>query len=205
MTKETDVQARIEALEREIREKTEALATLRRQQPCEPVADHVLHGPDGARVPLSGLFGEKRDLIVIHNMGSRCPYCTLWADGFQGVLPHLEDRAAVVLVSPDDPATQQRFAASRGWRFRMLSNGDSGFTEAVGYQGEKDGKTWVWPGFSTFRREEDGRVTRVAHAAFGPGDPYCSVWHLFALLDGGAADWQPRFAYQAPGSTIRPR
>src|ERR1700684_285660 len=32
--------------------------------------------------PLADLFGGKPDLFVIHNMGASCPYCTVWADGF---------------------------------------------------------------------------------------------------------------------------
>ena len=42
----------------------------------------------------------KRDLIVIHNMGASCPYCTLWADGFNGIYDHLADRAAFVALQP---------------------------------------------------------------------------------------------------------
>jgi len=45
----------------------------------EEVADYqmaTLHGP----VRLSELFAGKADLIVIHNMGTTCPNCTLWAD-----------------------------------------------------------------------------------------------------------------------------
>jgi len=40
------------------------------------VEDYALAGPKG-RVRLSKLFGKKRDLLVIQNMGRRCPYCTM--------------------------------------------------------------------------------------------------------------------------------
>ena len=56
------------------------------------------------------LFGSMKDLFVIHNMGSGCPYCTLWADGYNGIYEHLTSRAAFVIASPDSPAAQQRFA-----------------------------------------------------------------------------------------------
>jgi predicted dithiol-disulfide oxidoreductase (DUF899 family) len=93
------------------------------QQTVEPeeVADYVLTGADGP-VRLSALFGGKDTLFVIHNMGKTCPACTMWADGYNGVVPHLESRAAFVVTSPDDPATQAAFAASRGWRFHMVSH-----------------------------------------------------------------------------------
>lgn len=46
----------------------------------QPVADHVFGTLNGSTM-LSALFGERDELIVIHNMGSKCAYCTLWADG----------------------------------------------------------------------------------------------------------------------------
>ncbi|HEV2097343.1 MAG TPA: DUF899 family protein, partial [Stellaceae bacterium] len=87
----------------------------------EEVPDYVFSNCDGA-VPISELFGDKADLIVIHNMGTTCPNCTLWADGFNGVYDHLANRAAFVVSSPDMPEVQKRFAASRGWRFPMVSH-----------------------------------------------------------------------------------
>ena len=73
----------------------------------------------------------------------------------------------------------------------MLSNGESGFTEDMGFMEEKDGEKHPWPGFSTFRSTDDGAIELVAQAAFGPGDPYCAVWHMFEILDGGVGKWQP--------------
>jgi len=193
--KTAELQGEIAALEKALREKEQELARLRRRGPHEPVEDFSLVGSDGVPVPLSSLFGTKRDLILIHNMGSGCPYCTLWADGFNGVIKHLEDRAAFVVVSPDPPELQQAFAARRGWRFTMVCNGTSGFTEAMGYSMEYQGRTYYKPGCSTFRLEDDGSIVRVAHAQFGPGDPYCAPWHLFALLAEGSGQWEPKFKY----------
>lgn len=70
-------------------------------------------------VRLSDLFGRHEDLMVVHNMGSSCPGCTLWADGYNGVHHHVVTRAAFVVSSPDPPDVQEAFAASRGWRFLM--------------------------------------------------------------------------------------
>jgi predicted dithiol-disulfide oxidoreductase (DUF899 family) len=182
----------IEDLERELYDKTQRLAELKRARPREAVDDHELDAPDGRKVRLSELFGERDDLIVIHNMGRGCSYCTLWADGFNGVVDHLENRAAFVVVSPDPPQVQQEFAKGRGWRFRMLSSSGSGFTEAMGYRDEKGG--WL-PGISTFRRGADGRIERVATAPFGPGDTFCPTWHVLDLLADGAAGWEPKYKY----------
>ena len=60
-------------------------------------------------------------------MGQGCRYCTLWADGFNGLLSHLESAMAVVLLSKDPPELQRRFANSRGWRFALVSGANSNY------------------------------------------------------------------------------
>lgn len=87
----------------------------------EQVKNYEFLGQQNQKIRLSELFGNKKDLILIHNMGNSCPYCTMWADGFNGLLQHLQDRAAFVVSSPDDPMTQKDFASSRGWKFKMIS------------------------------------------------------------------------------------
>lgn len=185
---------RLASLENEIMEKTREAHELRRRLPPEPVDDYALVGSSGP-IRLSRLFGGRQDLLVVHNMGKSCPYCTLWADGLNGMVEHIESRTPFVVVSPDPPEVQKAFAESRGWRFRMLSDGGSGFTEAMGFVKEENGKRKWWPGFSTFRKRDDGSLVRVAHGYFGPGDLYCSVWHLFEHLDGGTGSWQPKLSY----------
>lgn len=187
----TDTTDQIAELEREIYEKKQQLAELYRQSDDEPVEDHELVGSDGEAVHLSEVFDGRDDLIVIHNMGKGCSYCTTWADGFQGVLDHLEDRARFVVVSPDDPETQREFAESRDWSFDMFSDQTGEFTEAMGYTTE-DG---YWPGFSAFRRDDEGDIYRTGDREFGPGDDFCSIWHFFDLLADGADGWQPKYQY----------
>lgn len=187
--------AEIAQLEEEVFEKQKQLHELRRQMPPEEIANYELRDAHNQPITLRDLFGDRDDLIVIHNMGASCAYCTLWADGFNGVLPHILDRAAFVVVSPDAPETQQKFAAARGWQFPMVSAQTSNFTKELGYTWQQDGRTLMMPGFSTFRRTPDGRIWRIAHQAFGPGDPYSGIWHLFALLAEGVNGWGPQFHY----------
>ena|SRR3989441_11641217 len=156
------------------------------------VDDYIFKDWKNKDVKLSDLFGSKEDLILIHNMGNRCSHCTMWADGFNGVVDHLEDRAAFVVVSPDSPETQKAFATSRGWKFRMLSAKGSSFAKDMGFEtkGEAD------PGVSVFQKTKDGKILRVAKDKFGPGDPYCVVWHFFDLLPNGDNGWLPKFKYE---------
>ena len=156
----------------------------------EEVADFIFSGPEGP-VRLSELFAGKDTLIVIHNMGRNCPACTMWADGYNGVLPHLESRAAFVVISPDDPATQAAFATSRGWRFRMVSHQGTDFAEKMGYRGAQGG--WM-PGISVFKKHGTG-ILRVSDQTLGPGDDFCSVYHFLDMLPKGPAGWRPKFSY----------
>src|SRR5688500_10138230 len=94
------------------------LAELRRTLPSEPAPDYVCATVKGD----------------VHNMGRRCSYCTMWADGFNGLLPHLEDRMAFVMSSPDSPAEQEAFARRRGWRFRMVSAAGTSFARDAGFE-----------------------------------------------------------------------
>ena len=180
----------IARLEAEVRERQEEIDLLRRARGPEPVEDHVFEGPRGP-VRLSDLFGDHDDLLLVHNMGRQCPYCTMWADGFQGLLRHLEERAAFVVCSPDAPAEQAAFAAARGWSLRMVSDPRGEVTTRLGFRRSADGRTVLVPGVSAFHRTASGEIHRVTHATFGPGDAYNGAWHLFGLLQDGAGPWRP--------------
>lgn len=166
-------------------------ADLRRQKTAQPVSDYIFTGWNDEPVRLSELFGDKSELIVIHNMGRKCVYCTLWADGLIGFTKHLEDRAALVLTSPDDPATQRKFARDRGWNFRMVSTEGNTFKKDMGFE-PNPGE--YWPGVTVFRKSDSGSIEAVSSAHFGPGDLYCSLWHFLDLLPT-STEWEPKYQY----------
>ena len=83
---------KIRKLEARLVRQHKKLGELKRRRPPEQVANYTLAGPTGP-VKLSALFGSHKDLIVVHNMGRRCPYCTMWADGYNEVLKQKETRA----------------------------------------------------------------------------------------------------------------
>ena len=179
-----DTSAELAGYRRQIADLRDKMRQARAKSEPEDVSDYVFATSEGS-VRLCELFRGKDDLIVIQNMGTSCPSCTLWADGFNGVYDHLVSRAAFVVSSPDPPAVQKTFAASRGWRFPMVSHAGTTFAADMGYRAKNGG--WL-PGISVFRREPN-RILRVADAEFAPGDDFCSLWHIFDLLPGGAGDW----------------
>ena len=186
-----NLKSQISDLEKEIWKMKQKVVELKKQIPMESIENYSLKVV-GGEVKLSELFNEKEDLIVIHNMGTKCPYCTMWADEINGVIHHIEDRASIVLISPDPPEVQRDFAESRGWRFTLVSAYSTKFIKDMGFESE-DGK--YSPGYSTFYKSSQGNIFRVSKDLFGPGDNYSSPWHFFRLLKDGVNNWQPKFKY----------
>ena len=181
----------IRALEDRILADSQKLAELHRAQPPQAVEDYALKRSTG-EVKLSELFAGKADLIVIHNMGTGCSYCTMWADGINGLWEHLADRAGLVLVSPDPPEVLEKFAAGRGWGFPLASADGSTFNADLGMENDAGRAE---PGMSSFHRGADGAIERIANEGFGPFDLFCPTWHLMARLKEGVADWEPKYSY----------
>ena len=185
-------QKELQAAEEQLKTAREKLLAVRRALPPLTVRDYQLATVDGKPVMLSDLFAGKDELMVIHNMGRGCAYCTLWADGFNGVWQHLNNRAPFVVVTPDAPEKVKEFSTGRGWKFPIYSSHATSFFKDLGFTDEKGSP---WPGVSTFVRAKDGTITRTCFDYFGPGDPYCSVWHLLDLMPKGVNDWEPKYNY----------
>ena len=178
----------IAKIEKQLFELTTKLNELRMNNSGDEVANYTFSTLDG-NVTLLELFGESDRLLVIHNMGQGCRYCTLWADGFNGFVPHLESAMSVVLVSRDAPELQRTFANSRNWRFRLASHGGSKYIqEQTVVEGSKNMPGVVY--------ERNGnRVTRKNAAEFGPGDLFCSIWNLLGMAGFNDTNWTPQYNY----------
>ena len=145
----TELDSQIDELEYQLQDIKRQLAELRRTRPREEVGDYTLKDADGRDAPLASLFGTHSRLILVHNMGRDCAHCTMWADGFVGLVPHLASRAAFVVTSPDAPEAQKEFAQARGWNFPMCSAKGTSFVSDMGFDDEKQG---LMPGVSIFAR-----------------------------------------------------
>lgn len=178
-----------EQLEFEIMQKTQALAELRRKEAGTEVTDYAFKTINGP-TSLSALFGDQERLLMIHNMGQACRYCTLWADGINGILDHLEDAMAVVLVSKDTPDVQRKMALNRGWRMRTASHGGGAYMSEQCIMGDHANM----PGAAVYEKNA-GKIMRNGRTAFGPGDLYSPMWHFLALAGVGTGDWTPQYHY----------
>jgi len=179
----------IQKLEMKIYDLVQQLGVLRKNAKPNPIKNYQFQDLSGP-VDLLTFFGDKKILFAIHNMGQGCRYCTLWADGLNGLLPHLESEFAVVLLSKDSPEIQRNMALSRQWRFRMASHGGG---EYIQEQTVMPGHNNM-PGIVCYQREADD-IFRKNASVFGPGDMYCPQWHILSLAGVSADDWTAQYSY----------
>jgi predicted dithiol-disulfide oxidoreductase (DUF899 family) len=195
-----------------LKEQRERVAALRRQLPTDTIVDdYVLQEgpPDLAAgddpvvdVRLSELF-ERRELplVLVHFMfgGQQeepCPMCTLWADGYDGVVPHLRERMNLGVLVAGDLARFRGYARERGWRhLRLLSAGASQLKRDVGMESADARQD---PGVSVFTLGEDGDIRHfyTGGAFLGEGhfrgmDLLSPAWNFLDLTPAGRGDWMP--------------
>ena len=176
-------------LEMKIMEMTAELRQLQRDLPGQSVSNYEFDTLSGA-CTLRDLFAGQRKLLVIHNMGQACRYCTLWGDGINPYISHLETAMSVVMVSKDAPDVQRHFANSRQWRMRMASHGGGAYMQE---QVAADGMGNM-PGAVVYELVED-EIHRKASTYFGPSDLYCPQWHFLGLAGIDIGDWTPQYGY----------
>ncbi|MBT8115015.1 MAG: DUF899 family protein [Arenicella sp.] len=179
----------IAELETELYEKTLQLHKLKQDADRVEIANYYFATLSG-EVSLKDLFADSDTLLMIHNMGQGCRYCTVWGDGLNGFLPHLESAMSVVMASKDDPHTQKRFANSRGWRFRMASHGGGDYIAEQTVVADASNM----PGVVCYHLQDD-KILRSNSATFGPGDLYCSLWSFLAMAGLTTDEFTPQYNY----------
>ena len=200
-----------------LKNQVERVAALRRAlPPGKRVSDYIFQeGPmdltqndseDFHDVHLADLFTDGHDTLIVDHLmfaaedDEPCVMCSMWADGYSAVTPHIMQRASFVLVAKADINKLRSWARHRGWdRIRLLSSHNNTFNRDFGME-EADGSQN--PGLSVFTRTPDGTVYHryTIGAEFDEHnnrgiDPYSPVWNLFDLLPEGRGDWYPDHSY----------
>jgi predicted dithiol-disulfide oxidoreductase (DUF899 family) len=129
------IKARKELLikEKEFTHARDQLNQTRRDLPWVRVdKEYVFDGPKGKQT-LSELFSGKSQLIVYHFMygpdwEAGCPSCSFWADNFNNIIIHLNQRDVTMIAVSRAPynkiATYQK---RMGWNFHWVSSCDNDF------------------------------------------------------------------------------
>lgn len=127
----------------------------------------------GDRLPDLTLTDHLGDAVGIGDLGkaviffypkAMTPGCTTEACDFRDRYERLQAAGYdVVGVSPDAPGLNAKFVDKEGLTYRLLSDEDHAFAEAVGAWGEKKNYGKVYEGLirSTFVTDPDGAITHA--------------------------------------------
>jgi predicted dithiol-disulfide oxidoreductase (DUF899 family) len=134
-TREEWLAARLKLLkaEKELTRRSDELAQQRQELPWVRVDKAYRFQTDGGSASLPDLFRGRSQLLVYHLMfgpeyNAACPSCSAIADGFNGVVVHLENHdVAMTAVSRAPLHKLQAFKRRMGWTFPWASSDGSDF------------------------------------------------------------------------------
>lgn len=143
--------------EKEFTTLRDQLSQQRRDLPWVAVnKEYMFEGQDGKQT-LSALFDGRSQLIVYHFMfdpswEAGCPHCSFWADNFNGINVHLNQRDVTMIAVSRAP--YNKLAAYRkrmGWDFKWVSSLDTDFNfdYHVSFTPEESSKKEAFYNFST--------------------------------------------------------
>jgi predicted dithiol-disulfide oxidoreductase (DUF899 family) len=140
--------------------------------------EYVFEGPNGKQ-SLGELFAGRQQLIAYHLMfdpswEEACSRCSFWADNFNGVLVHLNQRDVnIVAISRAPLAKLAAFRQRMGWTFDWVSSFGSDFNHdyGVSFTSNQLGQGEVIynyrpiknsmserPGISVFYKDKEGTI-----------------------------------------------
>lgn len=94
--------------------------------------EYIFEGPNGKQT-LSELFDGRSQLIVYHFMfesswEAACPHCSFWADNFNGIITHLNQRDVTMIAVSHAPYSKiDAYKKRMGWDFKWVSSHDTDF------------------------------------------------------------------------------
>ena len=194
------------AKEKEFTRLRDELSAQRRALPWERVEkDYVFEGPKGKET-LAQVFDGRSQLVVYHFMFAPeaevpCKSCSFWADNFNGIIAHLNQRDVTFVAISRAPLPKlQAFAKRLGWSFKWLSSGgnDFNYDYNVSFRpgdAGKGGASYNYkptettmadlPGISVFSRDAEGQVFHT-YSCYARGlDMMNTAYHYLDLVPKG--------------------
>jgi len=192
------------AKEKELTRLRDDLSRQRRELPWVKVEKtYVFDGPRGKET-LSDLFAGRGQLIVDHFMFGAdwqegCPSCSFWADTYDGVVVHLEQRdASFVVVSTAPLDKLEAYRKRMGWSFKWVSSLNNDFnrdyhvsftpaeqkTAVYNYRADGFGSSEA-PGISVFAKDAAGSIFHT-YSCYARGlDALNGAYQLLDLIPKG--------------------
>jgi predicted dithiol-disulfide oxidoreductase (DUF899 family) len=177
------------AKEKEFTRLRDELSRQRRELPWEAVTkEYVFEGPDGKQT-LPQLFDGRSQLIVYHFMfdpswDAGCPHCSFWADNFNPVIVHLNQRDTTMIAVSRTPYPKLAAYQKRmGWNFKWVSSygSDFNFDYHVSFTPEELAKKEA---FYNFARQDPGIPEREGTSVFYK-DAAGRVFHTYSTQARG--------------------
>jgi predicted dithiol-disulfide oxidoreductase (DUF899 family) len=166
-----EARKRLLAKEKEFTRVRDQLSQQRRDLPWEVVdKQYVFEGPNGNQT-LPELFDGRSQLMVYHFMfgpgwEAGCPNCSFWADNFDGMMVHLNQRDVTMLAVSRAPYSELAAYKKRmGWSFKWVSSSetDFNFDYHVSFTPEEMAKNAVFYNYTT---QEPGASEREGVSVF---------------------------------------
>jgi predicted dithiol-disulfide oxidoreductase (DUF899 family) len=174
--------------EKEFTRLRDRLSQQRRELPWVKVEkNYVFEGPRGKET-LADLFEGRSQLVVYHFMFAPdweegCRSCSFWADGFNAIDLHLNQRDVTLVAISRGPIEKlEAFKRRMGWNFKWLSSGNNDFNydyqvsftpealeNEVEYNyGKQKTDTSDLPGVSVFYQDSKGNLFHT-YSAYSRG------------------------------------
>jgi predicted dithiol-disulfide oxidoreductase (DUF899 family) len=166
---------------------------------------YCFHGPEGQET-LSDLFAGRSQLLVYHFMfgpdwTEGCPSCSYWADNFNGIIVHLQQRDVTMVAISRAPLEQlEAYKQRMGWTFKWVSscNTDFNYDYHVSFTPEEQATGEMYynyqmctfpssegPGISAFYRDDTSTVYHT-YSCYARGlDMVNGAYHLLDLIPKG--------------------
>jgi predicted dithiol-disulfide oxidoreductase (DUF899 family) len=194
------------AREKELTHLRDELSAQRRALPWVRIdKEYVFDGPNG-RETLAELFGTRKQLVVYHFMfapewETGCKSCSFWADSFNGITAHLEQRdVTFAAISRAPLAKLGSFARRLGWSFKWVSSSGTDFNydfnvsfkpevlasgQGTYNYGPVPVQSSDLPGVSVFVRDDSGAVFHT-YSAYARGiDGLNTAYNYLDLVPRG--------------------
>lgn len=150
--------------------------------------EYIFDGPNGKQT-LSELFDGRSQLVVYHFMfdprwEAACPHCSFWADNFDNIIVHLNQRDVTMIAISRAPYS--KIAAYRkrmGWDFKWMSsyNTDFNFDYGVSFTHEELNAKEVFYNFTT----QDPHSSEREGVSVFYKDPAGRIFHTYSAYARG--------------------
>ena len=203
------------AKEKQFTRLREELSQQRRELPWEAVSkNYTFEGPNGKQ-SLSELFDGRSQLIVYHFMfgpdwDAGCPHCSFWADNFNEIIVHLNQRDVTMIAVSRAPYSKlEAYKKRMGWDFKWVSShgSDFNFDYQASFTPEEIAEKKAWynftvrdpghserEGISVFYADESGRLFHT-YSTYARGIDIVNTAYNYLDLVPKGRDEQGRSQY----------